>query len=43
MKIKHWILVGFVVVGGLYVLHIVTHHGGVSGFTGGLGLPGMRG
>jgi hypothetical protein len=43
VKLKHWIFVGFVLVGILFVVHIATQHGGISGFTSGLGLPGMRG
>lgn len=37
MKLKHWVGIAFVLVGALYVLHIVTHHGGLAGFKSGLG------
>jgi hypothetical protein len=36
MKAKHWLGIALVLVGGLYVLHIWTQHGGVSGFKSGL-------
>lgn len=37
MKLKHWLLVFFLVVGALYVLHNYQMHGGVSGLKSGLG------
>lgn len=38
MKVKHWIILLLVLIGGIYVFHIVTQHGGVAGFKSGLGL-----
>lgn len=38
MKVKHWLFLGFVVIGLLYVFHIYSSHGGVSGFKSGLGV-----
>lgn len=38
MKMKHWVFIGFVVIGGLYIFHTFTMHGGVGGFRSGLGL-----
>lgn len=38
MKVKHWIMIIFCVVGLLYVAHILTAHGGVSGLKSGLGM-----
>lgn len=38
MKLKHWIFLGFVAIGGLYLAHVYFQHGGVSGFRSGLGL-----
>lgn len=38
MKLKHWIGLGFLAVGVLFVWHVATSHGGVSGFRSGLGL-----
>jgi hypothetical protein len=40
MKLKHWVAVAFLVVGALFVLHLVMSHGGVSGFKAGIGLGG---
>lgn len=40
MRLKHWVLIGFVLVGLLYVVHMFTSHGGMTGFTSGLGLGG---
>jgi hypothetical protein len=38
MKVKHWIFLLLVVVGGLYILHNYTSHGGTTGLKSGLGL-----
>lgn len=38
MRLKHWVFIGFVLVGLLYVVHMFTSHGGMTGFTSGLGL-----
>lgn len=38
MKTKHWIVVAFVLIGGLYVLHMYTSHGGIKAGLGGLGI-----
>lgn len=43
MKVKHWIFLLLVLVGGLFVFHIITSHGGVSGFKSGLGLNRIAG
>ncbi len=37
MKVKHWIAIILVVIGGLYVLHNYQSHGGFQGVKGGLG------
>jgi hypothetical protein len=37
MRLKHWVLVGFIAVGVLYFAHMVMSHGGMQGFTAGLG------
>lgn len=36
MKLKHWVFLAFVGIGVLYVLHIYTGHGGMTGFRNGL-------
>jgi hypothetical protein len=38
MKLKHWFFVALVIVGGLYVWHIYSGHGGTQGFKAGLGI-----
>ena len=38
MKLKHWVFLAFVVIGGLFVWHVYSGHGGVSGFKQGIGL-----
>lgn len=43
MRLKHWVLVGFIVIGVLYVAHIFMNHGGMGGLTAGLGLGGNVG
>lgn len=42
MKLKHWVFLGFIVIGVLYVAHIVMGHGGMPGFTAGLGFGAGR-
>jgi hypothetical protein len=41
MRLKHWIGLGFVIVGILFVWHIYSSHGGVGGFKSGLGIQGV--
>lgn len=43
MKLKHWIFLGFGVVGGLFVLHLYLSHGGTAGLKQGTGFGGMGG
>jgi hypothetical protein len=38
MKIKHLLGLALLAVGGLYVYHIYSQHGGVGGFKSGLGV-----
>ena len=38
MKFKHLVFVALLIIGGLYVWHIYSGHGGVSGFKQGLGV-----
>lgn len=38
MKLKHWLIMGLVVIGGLYVGHVYFSHGGFMGFREGIGL-----
>ena len=40
MKLKHWVGLAFVVVGVLFVAHLVMSHGGLAGFKAGIGLGG---
>ena len=40
MKLKHWVIVGLVLVGGLYLFHNYIGHGGVNGVKSGLGFGG---
>lgn len=40
MKLKHWVFVALILVGGLYVWHTYSQHGGVSGFKQGIGIGG---
>lgn len=35
---KHWVIVGLVVVALLYVWHVYSGHGGFAGFKQGLGI-----
>lgn len=35
---KHYLILALIIVGGLYVFHIYTQHGGVGGFKTGLGI-----
>lgn len=41
MKLVHWLVIGLVLVGGLYMWHNYTSHGGVQGVKSGLGLGGI--
>jgi hypothetical protein len=41
MKLKHWVGLAFIVIGGLFVLHLTMSHGGLSGFKSGIGLGGQ--
>lgn len=43
MRMRHWVILGFLVVGALFVFHIFSSHGGASGFMSGLGLGGSSG
>jgi hypothetical protein len=38
MKVKHWIVIGFAVVGIAVVLHVYMQHGGVSGLKSAVGM-----
>jgi len=38
VKLKHYLIIALILVGGLYVFHILRQHGGVSGFKSGLGV-----
>lgn len=38
MKLKHYVFLALVLVGGLYLFHNYRSHGGVSGVKQGLGL-----
>jgi hypothetical protein len=38
VKLKHYLIIALIAVGGLYVWHIYSQHGGVSGFKSGLGV-----
>lgn len=40
MKLKHMFVVALAILGGLYVWHIYSSHGGTAGFRQGLGLKG---
>ena len=40
MKLKHWVVIGLVLIGALYVIHNFTLHGGVSGVKSGFGIGG---
>lgn len=40
MKVKHWIFLILVVIGGLYLLHNFQGHGGSQGLKSGLGFGG---
>lgn len=40
MKLRHWVFLSFILIGILYVVHMYTSHGGVTGFRSGLGLGG---
>ena len=41
MKLKHWVAIGLIGVGALFVLHIAMSHGGFTGFKAGLGIGRM--
>lgn len=43
MKVKHWIFLLLIVVGGLYLIHNYASHGGTKGLKSGLGLGGFGG
>lgn len=36
MKLKHWVGIAFFLIGALYVVHVYTGHGGLTGFRSGL-------
>jgi hypothetical protein len=38
MKLKHWFVLALIVIALLYIWHVYSSHGGVSGFTNGLGV-----
>lgn len=38
MRLKHVLILALLAVGALYVWHIYSQHGGVSGFKSGLGV-----
>jgi cbb3-type cytochrome oxidase subunit 3 len=37
MALKHWFFIALVIIALLYIWHIYSSHGGVSGFKAGLG------
>lgn len=41
MKLKHWVFIGLVAVGALYLAHNYMSHGGVQGVKQGIGLGGF--
>jgi hypothetical protein len=42
MKLKHWVFIGLVAVGVLYLGHNYLSHGGTAGVKQGLGLGGFN-
>lgn len=42
MKVKHWIVLGVLLIGGLFILHNYQSHGGVTGIKSGLGFGGYN-
>jgi hypothetical protein len=38
MKFRHWIIIALIIIALLYIWHIYSSHGGVSGFKNGLGV-----
>jgi hypothetical protein len=40
VKVRHWIILILVAIGGLYLWHNYSQHGGVAGMKSGLGLGG---
>jgi hypothetical protein len=40
VKLKHWIFIALVLVGGLYIWHNYSQHGGTAGLKSGLGIGG---
>ena len=42
MKVKHWIVLGVLLIGALFILHNFQSHGGVSGVKHGLGFGGYQ-
>lgn len=43
MRLRHWVVLGFIAVGVLFIFHLFTSHGGTQGFISGLGLGGSSG
>lgn len=43
MRLRHWVLLAFILIGALFVFHLLTSHGGTAGFMSGLGLGGSSG
>lgn len=41
MRLKHWVGLGFAVVGLLFLIHVFTAHQGQSAFLSGIGLGGL--
>jgi len=41
MRAKHWFFLILVLIGGLFLLHNYSSHGGVAGVKQGLGLGGL--
>jgi hypothetical protein len=40
VKLKHWLVIALVLVGALFVGHLIMSHGGIAGFKQGIGLGG---
>jgi len=38
VKLKHWVFLTLIAVGGLYFWHTYRSHGGVAGFKSGIGI-----
>lgn len=43
MKLKHWVFLALILVGGLFLWHNYSAHGGVAGVKSGIGLGNMGG